>query len=484
MTDQPKLIGIEAKHITYVTDQRGQNKDALFVKEVGHFSDGSRRPRLKRIENYQRSFHVTQPGQQIHKDKRDFEDLANTTEYFTTQIELPRAVASRLNEWSHGPNPQLRKLARSPYIYGIDVNTPTLVKADYRARHPGLFSFNSVAAGDTETNVFSKDEEIILMSVTCKTKAILLYLKAFVEDEEDVIERTRAMSQQYLGALLEERHIELDIRICDTPGEIVKLALQCLHAWKPDFFTFWNMDFDIRKMTEALERENISLADVFSDPGVPPWFRYFHYKQGATQKVTASGKTMSVAIEDRWNWVTHPAQFQIVDSMTIYRNLRVADGKDSSYKLDYILEKEGLPKKLKIIDLKGEGTLRWHEIMQTKHKIEYGVYNLYDSIALELLDEKTKDLASNISLHSKNSDYKHFNSQPKRLCDDMHFWHLRRGEVIGSSSDQAEDELDKLVVGHDGWIVTLPSYMMTPTGLNCVKEYPDYRTMIFTHVSD
>jgi len=426
------------------------------------------------------------PGKQVHKDKRDYELASNLRKFSSTQVELARNIARSLNDWSGGPNPRLRQLSRSPYLYGSDVTPPTLVKAEYREKWPGLFSFNKVAAGDTETNVFSDDQEIILMSVTYKSKAALFYLKSFVEGEENVVERTHEITKREIGDVLKERNIDLEVMICDTPGTIVKEALSRLHAWKPDFFTFWNMDFDITKMMEAMEREGIDPADLFSDPSVPPNFRYFEYKKGNTQKVTASGKTMSIAIEDRWNWVTHPAMWQMVDSMPIYRILRVADGKDSSYALDYILDKEGLAKKLKIVDLKNASGLRWHEIMQEKYKIEYGVYNLFDSIALELLDEKTNDLGSNISLHSKNSDYKNFNSQPKRLCDDMHFWHLRQEvpEVIGSSSDQAEDELDKFVIGHSDWVVTLPSYMASPTGIKCVKDYPDYKTMVFVHVSD
>jgi hypothetical protein len=130
--------------------------------------------------------------------------------------------------------------------------------------------------------------------------------------------------------------------------------------------------------------------------------------------------------------------------------------------------------------------LRWHEVMQQKYKVEYAIYNLFDSLALELLDEKTNDLASNISLFAKHSDYKNFNSNPKRLCDDMHFWHLRQTEpeVIGSSSDDPSDELDKFVVSHADWVVTLPSFMAAPNGSKCIKEFPHYSTLIFTHVAD
>ncbi len=55
---------------------------------------------------------------------------------------------------------------------------------------------------------------------------------------------------------------------------------------------------------------------------------------GVARHRKSSGKTMSINIEDRWNWVTHPASFQFIDSLPVYRILRIANGKDSSYALD------------------------------------------------------------------------------------------------------------------------------------------------------
>src|SRR5690606_32178970 len=110
--------------------------------------------------------------------------------------------------------------------------------------------------------------------------------------------------------------------------------------------------------------------------------------------------------------------------------------------------------------------LRWHYVMQKDYPLVYAVYNIVDSIRLEQLDEKTKDLASSITMYSKNSDFKNFNSNPKRLCDDLHFWYLEQDppKVIGSVSDQMSTELDELVVSHKDWIVTLPSYMDSNEG--------------------
>lgn len=452
--DPKDVKGIEPKHITYVKDQNGKDHDALWVKELIHLKDGSQVPFLGHYIDYQRPFWITQKGRQTHNDKRDYELQKNLQKFKCRQIDLPARVAKTLGDFSHGPNPPIKKLARSPYLYGVDVSSACLLKNDFRTKFPGLITPNRIAAGDIETNIFSDQEEIICMSVTCKENALLVYLKDWIGDVHNPIEKTHAAAQEHIGETLRERNITLSVEVVDTSAEIVERCMNRLHEWKPDFFTFWNMDFDITHMTAELERAGKSPAVVFSDPSVPPQFQYFNYRQGQSQKVTASGKTFSINIEDRWNWVTHPASFQIIDSMTIYRLLRLHEGKEPSYALDSILDKTLNITKLKFEETQHLKARRWHEVMQQRYKIEYGVYNIFDSISLELLDEKTNDLALRISTSSKNSDYKNFNSGPKRLCDDMHFWYLNQPEpkVIGSSSDDPVEEIDSEVIGHGEWM--------------------------------
>lgn len=508
------ILGFEAKHITYVVDQdRGQN-DLLVVKEIIHLKDGTRVPRLRQVENYKRPFWITHKGRQNHKEKKDYEYIENLTEYKTTQLDLTKAIARAIEENPYAPNLRQRVLQRSPYVYGSDVNSTCCLKADYRQRFPEALSLNSVAGGDIETDVVHGTNEIICMSVSHKENVRLVYLKRWIEDIPDPVGETQATALEVIPELIKERNLKIEVLIADTPGEVVTLCLAKLHEWKPDWFSFWNMDYDISKIIRALEKENISLKAVFSDPSIPEQYKYFDYRRGPTTKTTASGKTMSINVEDRWNWVTHPASFQCIDAMTVYRITRLANGKESSYALDYILKKElnteheatiktqadidtfvkkareltegkgGFvyysvndvdlgrnfdPSMLKIGDtvevrndfgkLKHKPTdhltgLRWHEVMQAKHKIVYGVYNIVDSVRLEQLDEQTKDLASSITMYSKNSDFKNFNSNPKRLCDDMHFWYLNRPKkaVIGSASDQMAHELDTNVVDHVDWI--------------------------------
>lgn len=581
------IVGIEPKHITYVTDQNGKQHDLHVVKEVVHLKDKRRVTRLRLEEDYIRYYYVTHKGQANHSEKKDYEYLRNLKKYSTTQIGLAHSVQKALRnyetpdgqkiEWS--PRPRLRQLSRMPYLYGSDVNSTCCLKNEYREQWPGLNSRNTIAGGDIETNVYQagKDGEIICMSVTHKENVYLAYLKRWVDDIDDPVAETLAELERIpeLVTLKKARNLNIVVEVLDTPAQIVINCLKHLHEWQPDFFAFWNMDFDMSRMLKNLEQHGVDPKDVFSDPKIPGNYKYFHYKYDDPMSTTASGVTKSKGPEDQWHWVTAPASFQCIDALSTYRVTRLAKGKEPSYALDYILKKElsvddeeeisniddlneflescnkkmaersgshpywsvsnpnediitrtmipgeneGDPElehidrepvwkevthleyqntvmagykvrmvlnfgKLKFPETDHLTGIEWHIEMQKNHKIRYGLYNIIDSIRLEQLDEKTNDLARSITLYSKNSDYKNFNSNPKRLCDDMHFWYLNREQVIGSSSDQMIHELDQYVVGHDGWIVTLPSYMAGPNGIKCVKEFPEYRSLIWTHVAD
>jgi len=545
------VLGIEPKHITYVLDQKDGQHDCLVVKEVIHLKDGTKVPRLKLKEDYERPFWITHKGLQNHQEKKDYELLSNLQEYKCKQFELTKRIAQVTRNFSAGPNPYLRQLARSPYLYGADISSSALLKNDYHEKYPNVMSLNLVAGGDIETNVvrsFRGGEDVIIcMSVSHKEQVRLVYLKDWVADIDNPIEQTHLKAQALIGDLIKERNLSIEVLIADTPAQIVTMCIDKLHEWKPDFWSFWNMDFDMSKILRALNSENINPADVFTDPTVPDRYKFFEYKKGQSKMTTASGKDKTKGPEDIWNWVTCPATFQPIDAMTTYRITRLADGKESSYALDAILSKElnydksvvvntqadmdefkeavdeALVKhrggfiylyrngellnktdnfsswaqgdefeievdyrKLKFPEVDHLTGLRWHEEMQSNYKIEYGIYNIVDSVRLEQLDEKTKDLASSISMYSKNSDYKNFNSNPKRLIDDMHFWYLNRKEpcVIGTTSDQMLTELDALVVSHKDWIITLPSYMVAPEGMRCIEEMPHYKSLIYCHVAD
>ena len=178
------------------------------------------------------------------------------------------------------------------------------------------------------------------------------------------------------------------------------------------------------------------------------------------------------------------AGFYFIDAMCAYKKIRAAKGNEASYSLDYILNKHLGIRKLKFKEADHLSGLKWHQFMQKNYRIEYGIYNLFDCISVELLDEKTKDLRNTVSVLCGFSEFHKYPSQPRRTVDDLHFLCLQNNLVIATTSDQMEDKLDEYVLGLRDWIVTLASHQVVDNGLNVIREFPNIKTFIRAHVAD
>lgn len=475
--------GLEFKHATYATSNVS-NDDALFIKEYIHTKDGDRIPNFRMIENYKRDFWVTKPAYRNHKDKKEWEEVGKLKKFSCTQRELPNAIAKALGTpWKQG---SVRHLARDPYLYGCDIGTPSIIKYHYQQRWKDCISPTStVAALDIETDIVHGDgTEVITITISYKEKIFVAATKKFlgtIPDPHDAVQRAFV---KYLHKYKNERNITMEFFVAENPGEACAKAIQKAHEWKPDFVSIWNMDFDLPRIVSNLEKYGYSPAEVFSDPKVPKEYRFYDYKRGNTQKVTATGKVTPIAPYDQWHIASFPATWYAIDSMCVYRKIRFAKGQEPDYTLDGVLGRNLNLGKLNFDEVDHLTGLAWHFEMQTKYKIEYIIYNIFDCIGLELLDEKTGDLSKAFSLLCGYSEYGTFASNPRKICDDLHFFCLERGLVIGTTSDMMEEELDKYVVSMTDWIVTLPSEMMAPVGLNLIQEMPHHHTSFYAHVSD
>ena len=101
-----------------------------------------------------------------------------------------------------------------------------------------------------------------------------------------------------------------------------------------------------------------------------------------------------------------------------------------------------------------------------------------------LLDEKVKDLAVVIGQFSGTSDFEDFKSQPRRKCDEMHWFLLEKGYVIGTTNNELSGPLDKLILGRNDWIITLANALTLDVGLNVIEENPYQQTSISVHNGD
>jgi len=179
-----------------------------------------------------------------------------------------------------------------------------------------------------------------------------------------------------------------------------------------------------------------------------------------------------------------PSSFYFVDAMCAYRQIRTGSAEEPSYSLDAILKKHLGMRKLKIEEGAHLTGIDWHQFMQEKHPLEYIIYNVFDCVSMEMLDEKTKDLRLTMPMMAGCSDFEKFNSQPRRTADALHYFCLQNGKVIGTTSSEMATELDKYTLGLDGWIVTLPAHLVMDNGLQIIEECPTLKTNIRGHVGD
>jgi DNA polymerase elongation subunit (family B) len=475
------IVGYEPGVATYVMSQANQYDDMIALKEKVHLKSGKILNQLRMIRNYKRDFWVTREGFRKHEQSKESEELSKVKKFTCTQRKLAESIARAIN-WSP-VKPRLKTLCRSPFVYGADISSTSLVKEKYMTAFPDCKSTPDVAVYDLETNVYTKEQEIISGSLTMKDKAVLAVTKDFISGLVNPVDAVHKAFEGYVREKLNGREVNLEVVVVENEAEVVTHLIGKAHEWKPDFLAIWNMNFDIPKSLLALKRHHMDPAVVFSDPMVPPEFKYCRYREAERIKKTASGKTTQKHVADLWHTLTCPASFYVIDFMCLYKLIRVTEGNQPKYSLDAILKVNGLDGKLDFEEADSYSGLEWHKFMQLNYKVEYLIYNLFDCIKVEELDEKNSDSSTFITL-CQHSDWEKFTSTPKRLCDDLHFFYLEEGRVIGTTSDQMESELDNQIFDMTDWIRTLSTHLTSKVGAKIIKEMPDFVTNITCHVSD
>ena len=463
------IAGKECMHITYTPSRDGKD-DALIIKEYIHLKSGEIIPNLKILENQDRSFWVTKTGRRDHIDKLQWEKIEDTTEHRCRQVDLIRKADLALG--NSGYCPTTRLLFKSPYLYGCGVKPQCNIKYAYLNTYPDTKSrLARVGVIDTETDVLNGTGEIIIGAFSYKNRAILTATRDFFGNTpDDVIERKlRETVELHLGDVMRKRGIKLEIQLEDNAGGCTKAMIDKGHEWEPDFISFWNMDFDITKMTEALTKYHYNLDQVFSDPRVPDKYKFFKYRQGKSIKITHDGKATSINPEQRWHVAECPASFFFIDGMTLYYRLRMAAGMEEGYSLEAVLNRNLDIGKMGIDETAHLTGIDLHKEMQTNYKYEYAAYCLFDSISTELLDEETGDVAVKLPAMCKYSDFTDFKSGPTRIADELHFHCLENGHVVGVTDGDIRDDNDQYVLKSVDWIITLPAYMGHNLGIDFLE---------------
>lgn len=442
-----KVVGVECKFAIHIPSYNNNSPDIHMVKEAIHYEDGTVKPNIKYIKDFTRPVFITAPSKRNHRQKKESERIENLIEKSVTQSELRNEIARLVEKpWSRDP---IRKLCASPYIYGADITSTALIKNAYQRKYPGLTSRYTVATYDIETDVINGTNDIIMATIAFQDKVFTSVSKDFIRGFSNIQDQVHSKTNQYIGEYIEKLKMTDELHIADDPVEIIRATFAKAHEWKPDILAIWNIDFDVPKMLENLQKYNVDPKDIFCDPSVPDALRICKYKRGADKKRTAAGRVIPINIESRWHTFQCTSSFYFVDAMCAFKYIRLAQQAESSYSLDSILDKMLGIRKLKFKEADGYTQLAWHQFMQSNYKLEYIVYNRFDCISMLELDEKTKDLAYTMPSQAGISDFSIFNSQPKMIADKYYMFLLNKGEILGTLGPSERPEEEEEIVSDD-----------------------------------
>lgn len=473
--------------------------DCHYVKEQIYYKDGSIEPRTFLVKDYVRPVWVVSEAYRNYNDKKEFEYKDKLLEIKTTQSDINRTVANALGKGYLAT--QIDELKSSPYIYGYDQTSTSLIKLQNLIKNKFIQDSYTVAGFDIETDIDT--EEILIATVVFQNKIYSCVLRKLLKGRDDVQGRVLKAVEKYLPEYKDL--LDITVKVFDDEVSLLKSVFKVANQWKPDFLEIWNMNFDIPRCLDRLKMNNVNPIEVICDQSVPRSYRVCRYKQGATKKITASGVLKPMPPSLQWHSLISTTTFYVIDGMCVYRQLRMAKQEEPSYSLDAILTKHKKRQKLKFSEADEHNGASWHVFMQQNYPIEYIVYNFYDCLAMLELDKDTRDLSNSLPSFAGMTDFGRFNSNPKKIVDALFLFGLERNQVVGTvgkikkKEEEADvDDISDDLLGEEdendpsrykslnlkGWIQLLPQANLLAEGLKCLEDYPNVVTNVRGLVSD
>lgn len=440
------------------------HENAVGVKEkiIVEYDDGTKeyRDNLKVYEDPKRPFWVTKPEFRNHEDKKEFEDLDKCERFICKDSELEEKLAQAIGFYSRYRTPNLKQLCSNPYVYGADIDTQTIIKQAYLESVPvGTLAVFTRGALDIECEMVD-DKRIILITFIHERKiysvALKTFMKIYINEgvyKDANLEDAKTLVDSLLGNYIKDNNFELEMHIEETELGLIKWIFDKVHECKTDFIGVWNLGFDIPKIIERIQELGADPAEIMCHPDVEKRFRFVDWYED---------KAEVQHFTDKWHWLTVSGYSQFLDSMCLYARLRKVSGRESSYSLDEIGQKELGQGKLHF------GAITNHQMAQKKNFLKYWAYNINDVLVMMLMEFKNNDMTA-LSGLSGVSLLSQFSRQTIMVRNNAFAYGKQRGKIPASSGINMFNEFDRAQLKSGGTV--LPPDKAVGVGVSICKEF-------------
>ena len=186
-------------------------------------------------------------------------------------------------------------------------------------------------------------------------------------------------------------------------------------------------------------------------PDVPIQYRFVNFFQDNSE---------AQHFTDKWHWISIAGYSQFIDSMCLYARLRKVSGRDSSYGLDYISEKEIGTGKLHF------GAITNHWYAQNFKFLEYWVYNINDCVIMQLMEFKNNDMSALAGLTGM-SLLSQFSRQTTMVRNNAYNYGKQHGKVPAAAGTTMFTKFDSMQLKGGGAV--LPAEKAVGIGIPAVK---------------
>ena len=423
-------------HSTHVSSNNNEEvNNAVVVKEKILVRDDNNQEtwydHLNIFVDPVRPFWITSVPYRTHRYKKEFEDIDKLEMFTCHDSELTTKVAEALGYRSYGsykPYKSLRTLCSSPYVYGADIKTEVLSKQKYVDKQPeGVVPLLSKGAFDIENEV-NGDKRINLITFIHEhqiyTAALKEYCRIYDEATDTFTPATKEdclkVINDVIGSEITKHNFTLNFSIHESELELITWIFDRIHECKTDFIGVWNIHHDLPLIIERIEALGGDVAEIMAHPDVPKQYRYASYKEDISK---------TDHFTDKWHWMSITGYSQFLDSMCLYARLRKVSGREVSYKLDDIANKELGQGKLHF----GEITNHWRA--QHYEFLPYIAYNINDVLIMMLMEWKNNDIGSLMGLIPVTIPSQ-FSRQTTALSNDFFYTGKKTGKLPAAVGDQ------------------------------------------------